>query len=356
MTRKPASRKRRVRGSGSLFEASSGVWIARKRMGGRLVERRAPTAVEALAKLAAVSPPSDSTTVSAWLARWLASMQCRPATKRSRNNSVNNYLTPTLGHLRLAELRPYHIEEAVTVWVKAEKAAGTVKLVLSHLSTAVRSAMRSGLRADNPVSLAKRPKVPRTKIDPFTIAELKLIVAEAARRGATRIIALLATTGMRSGEALALDVPDWEPVKATVTISKTLDQSNRTVGPPKTENSNRTIRVPGEGVPVVCAAAGKRRRRALFLSHRGVRTTYKNTRAAWYRLLGRLKLRTRPMHEMRHSCASLMVANGVPIGDIARYLGDSVETIVKVYIHSTGTDPSAALDRLFSGASVGQTS
>ena len=49
---------------------------------------------------------------------------------------------------------------------------------------------------------------------------------------------------------------------------------------------------------------------------------------------------------MRHSCATLLVSNGVPIGDVAKFLGDSVATVVKTYLHPAGSDVSAALSKL----------
>jgi hypothetical protein len=44
-----------------------------------------------------------------------------------------------------------------------------------------------------------------------------------------------------------------------------------------------------------------------------------------------------------------MIGAGVPLGDVAAYLGDTVDTIVKTYVHRSGTDPSRAMDRIFDG-------
>ena len=51
--------------------------------------------------------------------------------------------------------------------------------------------------------------------------------------------------------------------------------------------------------------------------------------------------------ELIRRVATLMIARGVPLGDVAKYLGDTVETVVRSYLHATGADPADAMDELF---------
>lgn len=47
------------------------------------------------------------------------------------------------------------------------------------------------------------------------------------------------------------------------------------------------------------------------------------------------------------SVASHLVAAGVPLADVARFLGDTVASIVATYLHAVGTDPAAAIESMF---------
>jgi integrase len=107
-------------------------------------------------------------------------------------------------------------------------------------------------------------------------------------------------------------------------------------------------------MPVIKAAVGRRLTGPLFLAPHGGRLTYPSLRKTWLRLIARLGYRYRAPHQLRHGCATGLVSAGVPLGDVAAYLGDSVKEVVETYLHPAGTDPSAAMNRLLkSGRKVG---
>jgi integrase len=60
----------------------------------------------------------------------------------------------------------------------------------------------------------------------------------------------------------------------------------------------------------------------------------------------------RNVHQIRHSVANFLISESVPLGDVAKFLGDTVETVVKTYLHPAGTDPSDTLDRPLGGQSA----
>lgn len=344
---------RRVSGTGSIwFHEGRQVWIGRAVVGTyptgkpRYQQVSDPDQRKLADKLLLVRPAGDGETVGRWLTRWLAEMKVKPATRRSRTSAVKNYLATDLGHLPVAELTPRQIELAANNW-PLEPAS--VRQTVSILSTALRDAVRAGLRSDNPARDAKKPRSPKKKIDLFTPDELKRIVAEAARRPNTRIFALLAVTGMRDGEAMALDVEDFDPKSRILSITKTLGAC-RELGSPKSHNSIRDIRVPDappQALAAIRAAVAGRTTGSLFVTSTGRRIVYRVLYVAWAALLKRLSLRYRTPHQMRHSVASHMLAAGVPVADVAAYMGDVPSTIISVYTHPTGVDAAAAMERLF---------
>lgn len=350
--------KRRAKGTGSRFYSES-----RQEYGGRVIVGRKPdgspdyrtrfgkTATEVERKLSLVEPPTDETTVGAWLSRWLSEMKVKPGTRRSRVAAVEHHLSPSLGHLPVAKLTPRQVEVAAGQWKLKPTSARNVCAILG---TAMRAAVRAGIRTDNPVQAAHKPRTPKKKTDPFTAEEVRRVSREAERQPNTLAIALLAATGMRAGEALALDCPDFDPATGQVSITKTLDCADRNLlGTPKSDNSERVIRVPAEpkeGLSALKKAIGSRTEGPVFRTATGKRTVYNVLYVAWAALLKRLSLRYRGMHQLRHSWASHALAADVDVAEVAAYLGNTPAEVLKTYAHAMKkTDPASAMERFFRG-------
>jgi integrase len=363
LPRKPkrAPKGRRARGTGTIFPATrrgKPVWIGRKPVGrtatGKTVykEVRGATQAEVVKRLAEAGPPKQDITVGAWVARWFATLQLKPRTVMNYRDDFDRHILPALGHLRVADVKPSHVEAlAVTL---ANKGLGTnsVRKALIHARIAFNAAVRDELISRNPVSLARKPKAVPKDVDPFSPVELAGIIEAAGAQLWDRPIALLAACGCRVGEALALDVTDFDPAAHTISITRTYHKVAG-LGPPKTPQSVRTIRVPDVVLPVLAAAVAGRKTGPLFVTTNDTRRNHELVFNAWAGVVKRVGLRYRNVHQMRHSVATALIAEGVPITDVAAYLGDKTETIVKTYLHPTKSDPADALDRLYGGRKVG---
>lgn len=349
-------KRRAPRGRGcTRFNARRNVWVHRQPVGRtprghtRYVEVSDPTQAGLLVKMKALSPPGPRTTLGEWLARWVESLDLRPRTLDSYRLSVSAYLTPTLGHLPVATLTAHHLEHAARqLEGKYGLKANTVRLTLTHLGIALNAARRVGLCQTNPVQVMRKPRGVPKDIQPFSVAQVERIAAEALRRPSTHPVAVLALMGLRVGECVALEVPDFHSKDGTLAITKTAGV--RGVGPPKTRNSVRTIEVHPDLLPMLRGAVKGRARGYLFPTLAG---SYKPTncvRYPWKQLLKRLGFPLKPfpnLHLLRHSWASHALAAGVPVADVARYLGDSVQTVVKHYVHSVGVDVAGVMGKVF---------
>lgn len=353
------SKSRRASGTGALFfSAARGVWVGRVVVGRRpdgtphVVERSHAEQAEVVRRLKEAAPPGPEVTVAEYAQRWQKEMKVRGRTTDSRANSLKNHIVPVLGGVRVCDLTPGQIERAARTWGESVGSPNTVRLMLDHLSAMMGEAVREGVRADNPVKLVRRPKAVKKKIDPFTVAELAAIVAGGAELPRGRVASLLAATGLRVGEALALDVTDYDPATRLLSVTKTTNLKRQT-GPTKSAGGVRTITVPSACAPALLAAVGTRTSGPLFASRSGGRVGHDGVSRAFAAVLERLGLRRRNPHQLRHSCATHLIAAGVPLGDVARWIGDTVQTLVKTYLHPTGYDVGAAVESLFSGAKVG---
>ncbi len=307
----------------------------------------------AVAKLQAILPPAPGITVGEWCVRWLGGVDVRPATRDNYTLSVRDYIIPTLGYLKLAALTAFACEQAGQSWVRSGVAASTARLMMSQLSRACSAAVREGVVAVNPVKEARRPKSPHGTISPFTAPEVGRIIDAATPRPGARIIAILAATGMRDGEAIALDVEDYDAATGMLSITKTCHDKHG-LGPPKSANSLRTIRVPLRGRAAVELAIGERKRGILFpavksagrMKHFIVRRALDAVLRAAGEGQGVAPIRERNVHQLRHASHTIQLAAGVPVADVAKFHGNSPIVVMQTYCHATASvDPSEAMDR-----------
>ncbi len=345
--------KRRARGTGTIFyDARRGAWVGRVPVGRtpagstKYVTRSAPTQRELLAAMAAARPPGPETTVGQWCERWLKDIDVRPGSMDSYSKSVRLRIKPALGHVRLCDLTTHQADAAVKKWVR-DTSAATAALTLAHLHGCLEAAVRAEAIARNPAKTVRKPRATKKAIDPFAVAELGKVIAAATATPEHRIFAVLASVGCRSGEAMGLDVGDWDAAARTLAITKTQRRAGRGTGPPKSKRSTRTVRVPDAAVPAVAATVKGRTHGPLFPAVTGKRLTHTTLAGRWRRTVRAAGVPYRNPHQMRHAVATALVSAGVPIGDVAKFLGDSVATVVASYLHPSGADPSDTLDALF---------
>lgn len=337
------SAKRRARGTGSIFRVGDR-WVGRVRSNGRSREVSGASQADVVRKLARLQPPGPETTVGEWADRWLAGLSVRPTTYQSYECNARNHVKPLLGHVRVNALTPYDCEQAVRQWA-AKVRVNSARLILDQLSICLHAAVRAGLRADNPAAVAKRPPRVRLRRQVLSPEDITDLVRRAAADPAARPLALLAAVGCRIGEAVALDVTDFDPDTGDVSISKTWEYVDgvRRAGPPKSANGVRTVRVPAAALAAVRAAHGGRAAGPLFLGPSGGRVNEELVRTRCRHLCGQTP------HTLRHSVATALVSAGAPLADVARFIGDTVGTVVRTYLHPSRADVTGVMDRLLGG-------
>lgn len=354
---KAKARRRGPKGQGTVYRNASGGWTAKRpvgRKGNRTVylERKGRTQAEAIERLKAALPPAPTTTLREWAERWTGESRKRPGTMASRRVALDEHILPALGAVRLADLTTRAVEVAAAGWAASLK-PGTVRLTLSVLHTCLEAARKARAVAENPVSLAARPRAARKEPSPFTPAEVLAIIGEAERRPHTRLFALLAATGMRGGEVLALRADEFDPAAGSVAVRRTRARDKRHAdGPPKSANGERVVEVPAVALPAVRAAHAGRRSGPLFPTKDGTFPQYGTAFRAWRGLLARAGVPYRNPHQLRHAAATTLLGSGMGVADVAKHLGDSPETVMRTYCHPTGASAAAVLDRVFAEAAA----
>jgi integrase len=166
---------------------------------------------------------------------------------------------------------------------------------------------------------------------------------------------LLASCGLRIGEARALQWGDVDLAIGILRVSRSIYQvdGEDVVSTPKTQAGIRTITLPAQAV---AALKEWRCRQAAELMRLGVRDDlgwiwtndeanlikYDGIKEAWRRDCARAGLKG-TIHGLRHWHATMLLAGGLPVADVARRLGHANPSItMSTYAHAMGHDDRAA--------------
>lgn len=176
-------------------------------------------------------------------------------------------------------------------------------------------------------------------------AELKMLLENMKCDKWRLLTEFTALSGLRVGEAIALNASDIDFENRYITISKTYDPVNHIVGTPKTATSNREVYMQDELLKLCKRIRQYMNKESLYCGYRSdlfmsdVNGDYLNyysfneylSRNA-EQLLGK-KVTT---HFMRHTHVALMAEQGVPLDVISRRLGHSDSKITRnIYFHVT---------------------
>ncbi|HET9971435.1 MAG TPA: tyrosine-type recombinase/integrase [Streptosporangiaceae bacterium] len=343
---------RRRYGSGSIFPLKNGHWraqvtVVRPDGRRRQITRTTPTYDEAKGALrrlndalARETDPGQRTTLEAYLATWLADVEpsVRPSTYRSYAGHVREHIDPLLGGIDLDRLRASDVARLVRQMLDKGRAPATVQRVLVTLSMALDAAIRQGLAERNVVKLVRRPKVEREPVAALRVDRARAILAAVADDRDGALYVLLLGSGMRLGEALALDWDDIDLPARTVRIRQG-----------KTARARRIVPIPAFAVAALRAHQARQATIAgpVFLGMRGGRLRADLAYHRFQRLLDAARLPRMRVHDLRHAAATLMLASGMDMRYLADQLGHADASLTaRVYAHVIPELQRAGVERL----------
>lgn len=333
------------------------------------------TAKEVQAKLKEVRkrlddglPPTDAKMTvgaftSVWLATTLPNSARKATTKATLTTLANKHIVGTsFGAVRLDQLRPQRVEG----WFVDLRTSGLSDASVSKLYNLLRSilatAVRDGVLGRNPTDAVDRPKVERKEAEFLTGAQIQLLkdAARGTRHGP--LFEVMVMTGVRPGEALALRWDDVDFDRRLLHVDGTLARVNGQLveTAPKTAKSDRWLHVSDRLAAVLQARRKRQVEERLLAGSVWHQTGYIFTTEAGLPLDPRNALRaiktaakaaglptTIGLHSLRHSAASVMLTNGVPLTTVSEVLGHSTATITAaVYSHVAPEAARSALEVL----------
>ena len=277
---------------------------------------------------------------------WLdGQAQLRPKTIRTYRWALDVHVIPRLGRLRIASVNEDDVAGLISGMVAAGYRPWTIRAVLTPLSRVLGHAARRGMIASNPVrklEVGERPALRRGEMRILTREEIGKLLSK-ADPPYRPILATAIFTGLRLSELLALQWSEISFGDGTVHVRKQLDGKGNRVDP-KTPQAIRDVVMMPSLAKVLrehkLASLYKRPTDFVFASATGGPLDGRNvSQRGKDEAIKRAKLEAdgQPrltMHQLRHSFASLLIAQGANVTFVSRQLGHVDPSItLKVYAH-----------------------
>jgi integrase len=259
-----------------------------------------------------------------------------PKTARHYASLYDVHVGPYLGALKLSELTP----EVIGAWqaerIKAGSGRVAVRQALTLLGNILQRAMESGRVGRNPARLVRKVSAPRKReVRPLAPATVERLRA-ASTPGNAVLISVLAYSGLRPQEALALRWGDVRERTILVERAVSLGQEQDT----KT-HAHRTVRLLAplrEDLLAWRMRSGRLTDRQLvFPGQEGrpwTKTSYDNwRRRAFDKACTAIGLEEARPYDLRHSFASLLLHEGRSVMYVARQMGHDPRLTLTTYGH-----------------------
>jgi integrase len=295
---------------------------------------------------------AENLTMGEYLDRWLKSAvhgSVRQSTYDRYEIAVRVHIRPALGRIKLSRLSPSHLAGFYQHRLAAGFAPASVNKLHVTLHKALGQAVKWNMIPRNICESVNPPRPAPEEMRTLCAEETRRLL-EAARGDRLEALYVLAVhTGMRQGELLGLKWQDVDLKAGTVQVRRTLTKSGTSLllGEPKTAKGRRKIKLTAEAT----AALRVHRKRQLegsvqraglwkdhglvFASESGTLINPTNLRMrSFASLLKRAGLPKIRFHDLRHTCATLLLGRGVHAKFVQELLGHANITItLDTYSH-----------------------
>jgi len=365
---------KRANGEGSVYQTKDGRWVgatyADTNTGGRKrVVVYAKTRAEARQKLAELQKELDSGvrvsvenwTVQGYLEHWLETVvkpNRAPKTYQGYELVVRLHIGPHVGRKKLRALTVRDVRLMCQHLAAGGMQRRGVQFAHAVLRAGLQNAMRDELLTRNVAKLVQIPAPEYVVGQGLKPEEAKKLLAAAKSERLCALYVLALYLGLRRGELLGLQ---WQHVDLEAETLQVVQALQRVDGQlqlkmPKTRSSRRTIPLPTPVVEALRAhkvAQGKERLAAgadwqdtgmVFASRAGTPMEPDNLRRSWYRIREVLPEPRPRFHDLRHTCVTLLLTEGVAPHIVQEIVGHSaIDVTMTIYAHTSLEEKRKAL-------------
>jgi site-specific recombinase XerD len=308
-------------------------------------------------------PDAGRVLLKTWIEAWLDNRVAEPRTLSKIRGHLNKHVLqpvgdgPALGDMRLEQVD----EMALQAWVKRLQTSGLAPSTITGIFTTLQSVLRAALRARriqrDPTVDVVLPTIPPPSDFYWEREELDAIRAQLTTPADRALFEVLAGTGIRWGEAAGLHLPRWVPLRRRLQVVEVLSEDDRTMVIKEYPKGKKRRDLPAvdprllEAVaehlavnaPIRCGlhrtAKGTAKPCPGLLFHDGTRAL---SRHGWPRMVfaeavEAAKVRRGTVHDLRHTYASHLVIDGVPLRVVQELLGHASIRTTERYSHLAPT-------------------
>lgn len=290
----------------------------------------------------------------------------KEASRIVMENFFNYHILPKYGNMNIENISTVYGQKVINEWAKTSKSYTDMH---SLAVSVVEYAVMLELIPSNKLSYVKVPKNQfadkQESLKFYTHDELNNMLYKLKDYGDTyskqilyTIIRLLAYSGMRVSEALALTWDDIDFEQNTVNIDKTVTRikGGITIGPTKTRKSKAKLIIDIDTMNILKKWQLYQKKYFLKLGSSNKNFVFCNREAKLQRTSAIYKnletfcqkynLEFKGIHALRHSHATILLESGVSIKDIQQRLRHTdIATTLNVYSHVSNTQQQNTVDR-----------
>jgi integrase len=393
--KKSPKKPRRANGSGSIYQLPDGRWTFNMSLGMEGTKRRrkviyCQTQREAEIRRSQARDAGEFSrrrrgsvmSLGDYADAWIEAFPNRPQKYKATTSSqhkidVEKYIKPLIGRVKLAELDTLRVEEWLNEMARRGVGLAAISRARRCLSTILSEALHDKKLADNPVKNLSPSRVPTYKAPEaatLSAKQLSALFSTLATHRLGAMVVLAATTTMRQSESIGLRWSDIDLGKGerrregTVHIRRNIVLVDAVFheDTPKTEASERNLRLPAVTVRALRIhrwlayreqkavetkvptkprmGRPKKPRAPKYPQRYDARGLVFTNRLGWAVQRGYLLdyvlrpaltaggLPSVTWHQLRHSCATVLIEQGVPIEAVSRTLGHAnVTTTLQIY-------------------------
>lgn len=289
-----------------------------------------------------------------------------PTTVAMHKRAIQHYILPALGHIKMKDLKPIHVQKFIQEISKElpntstrnrdqptmKLKPATIKRYYVVLQSILSRACKLGVISTNPATSSKidLPQQGQAEIEIFTKEEASKMLSCLNNEPLIyqALIHLAIVTGARKGELIALTWDNIDLKTGTIIIK----QSNyKLTGEEIKTKTTKSGKIRSVSIPPYCVSLLKDYRvhqmqeqikagdqwndeNWVFTQWNG-KPMHVNTPSHWFsKFLAKYDLPHRKLHALRHTSATLLLANGTNIKTVSSRLGHSQLSTTNIYLHS----------------------
>jgi integrase len=372
---------KRGNGEGTITRRKNGGWMAqytvytaegRKRKtlyGGTRQEVAAKLAKALSDREGGLTFDAKNLTLNGYLDKWLNDSvrgTVRQRTWERYEQIARVHIKPALGRLKLKALTPTHVRSLYREKLDAGLAPRTVQYIHTTLHKALKDAVADGLIPRNVTEGIKAPQPKKKEVNALSVDQARTFLSAVRGDRFEALYVVAVHCGLREGELLGLRWEDIDLEAKTLAVRRTLSETKIGHIFEATKNAKgRNVRLTNSAVEALKrhrAVQNEERLRLgalwqdqglVFPSQKGTTMTAKNLTARSFKpILRRAGLPNIRLHDLRHTCATLLLSKGVHPKLVQELLGHATISItLDTYSHvlpGMGDQTAAAMESALS--------